>query len=200
MFCVWPLLDGVLQLQRADAEQIAGGSDQRGTAPIRMRRRGKDRFVEDVFPIAGEFLFGDDAGRDRALPPAEAADHHALADRGIGGLADVERGHVELGERLHQAKPGLLIVAEHMARHRTAVTERNPDRLRFGNQIADGQHQAVVANEDAVAGALGAERLRGECVRWYGGMQSDHGRQRVLEIEAVIIGLRLRGGRHLPVA
>ena len=29
------LLDGMLQLQRADAEQIAGGVDQRGAAPDR---------------------------------------------------------------------------------------------------------------------------------------------------------------------
>ena len=57
-----------------------------------MRGRGKDRFIEHVFPIAGEFLLGDDAGRDRALPPAEAADHHSLADRSIGGPADFERG------------------------------------------------------------------------------------------------------------
>ena len=75
-------LGGVLQLQRADAEQVAGRADQRGAAPVRMRRRGEDRFVEHIFPIAGEFLLGDDAGGDRALPPAKAADDDALADRG----------------------------------------------------------------------------------------------------------------------
>ena len=121
MFCGLALLGRLLQLQRADADEIAGRSDQRGAAPVRMRRRGEDRFVEHIFPIAGEFLLGDDAGRDRALPSAGAADDDALADRGRGRFADLERRHVELGERLHQAKAGLLVVAEHVPRHGAAV-------------------------------------------------------------------------------
>src|SRR5665213_3954523 len=127
-----------------------------------MRGRGKDRLVEHVFPIAGKFLLGDDAGRDRALPPAEAADNDALTDRGRGGFADVERWHVELGKRLHQSKTGLLVVAEHMARHRAAVVERDPKCLRFRYQIADGEDEAVAANKNAVAGTFGAERVGGE--------------------------------------
>jgi hypothetical protein len=42
------LLDGVLQLQRADADEIAGGSDQRGAAPVRMRRRGENGFMSSL--------------------------------------------------------------------------------------------------------------------------------------------------------
>ena len=56
-------------MQRADADQAAVAADQRGAAPERMRRRGKDRAVEQVFPIAGEFLAGDDRRGDR-VPPA----------------------------------------------------------------------------------------------------------------------------------
>src|SRR4029077_13261436 len=165
-----------------------------------MRRRGEDRFVEHVFPIAGEFLLGDDAGGDRALPAAGAGDHDALADRGRGGLADLEPRHVELGERLNEAEAGLLVVAQNRAGPRAAVVEIEPDRLGFGNQVADGQHQTVAANEYAVTGALGAERLSRIGVGGNDGAQPDHGIERLFEIVAVIFRLRLRGGRHLPVA
>ena len=165
-----------------------------------MRRRGEDRFVEHVFPIAGEFLLGDDAGGDRALPAAGAGDHDALADRGRGGLADLERRHVELGERLNEAEAGLLVVAQHMAGHGAAVVETEPDRLGFRNQVADGQHQAVAANEHAVAGAFGAERFRGVGVARNDGAKPHDGIEGLFEVVAVIFRLRLRGGRHLPVA
>ena len=171
MFCGFALLGRLLQLQRADADEIAGRPDQRGAAPVRMRRRGEDRFVEHIFPVAGEFLLGDDTGGDRALPSAGAADHDAFADRGGCELADFERRHFELGQRLNQAEAGLLVVAEHMARHRAAVIERDPDRVRFGNQVADGENESVAADEHAVAGALGAERLGSEGVLRHDGAQ-----------------------------
>ena len=69
-----------------------------------------------------------------------------------------------------------------MTRHRAAIVERDPDRVGFGDQITDGQDQAVAANEDAVAGALGAERFRGKGVGRHGGAQADHGGERALKI------------------
>src|ERR1700692_2134027 len=116
----------MLQLQRANADEIALWVDQRRAAPIRMRRRGEDRLVEHVFPIAGEFLLGDDTGGDRALPAAGAGDHDALADRGGGRWADFQRRHVELGERLNEAETGLLVVTQDVAGHRAAVVETKP--------------------------------------------------------------------------
>src|SRR6185436_16271234 len=62
------LLAALLQLQRADAEQIAIRADQRSAAPVGMRRRGEDRFVDDVFPVAGKLLLGDDTRRHGFLP------------------------------------------------------------------------------------------------------------------------------------
>ena len=75
-----PRWRGALQLQRADAEKIAGGPDQRRAAPEGMGRGREDRLVEDVFPIAREFLLGHDARRDRALATAEACRDHLIAD------------------------------------------------------------------------------------------------------------------------
>ena len=69
----------VLHMQRADADQPAVGADQRGAAPERMRRRGKDRAVEHVFPISGEFLPGDDRRRDRVAAAAFGGHDGAVA-------------------------------------------------------------------------------------------------------------------------
>ena len=107
----------MLELQRADAEEIAGRTDQSGAAPIRMGRRREDRFLQHIFPIAGKFLFGDDARRYRALPPAEAADDNPFPDRGCGGIADLERRHIHFGQCLHQPEAAFLIVAEHVRGH-----------------------------------------------------------------------------------
>src|SRR4029453_6777812 len=65
-----PAFTHLLHLQRSDAEKFARASDHRGPAPKRVRRRSEDRFVEDVFPIAGEFLLGGDARHHRMLAPA----------------------------------------------------------------------------------------------------------------------------------
>src|SRR5256885_1238300 len=95
------LLARALELQRADAEEIAGRAEQRGAAPVRMRGRGEDRLVEHVFPVAGEFLLADDARRDRALAPARAADDDLLLERRHGRIAERQRRQIELGKRLH---------------------------------------------------------------------------------------------------
>ena len=68
-----------------------------------------------------------------------------------------------MAERLHETEAALEIEAERMAFDDAAVAEMQPDRFGLGDQIADGQHQPVV-DQDAVAGALGAQRLRAEGV------------------------------------
>ena len=162
-----------------------------------MRREGEDRVLEHVFPIAGEFLPRGDARRDRAGAAAGAAEHDALADLRLGGRADRQRRQVELGQRLHQAEAGLLVDRERMARRDAAVMHVDPDGLGLGDQVADREDQAV-AEQHAVAGALVAERLRGEGVGRDDGMQADDRGQRALEVVAVVLGARLRGGGHFP--
>ena len=83
--------------------------------------------------------------------------HDAALPRSIGR-------HAELAERLHQAEAGGLVVGERKAADHDALVGGEPDRARLGDEVADGEHQAVVADDDAVAGALGAEDLRGERV------------------------------------
>ena len=158
---------------------------------------GEDRLVQHVFPVAGEFLLGGDAAGERARAPADGADHHAFADLGGAGGADRQGIEFEPAERLHQAEAGLAVEAERVALHHAAVAEMQPDGFGFGDQIADGEHQPVV-DQHAVAGALDAERVGGEGVGRDERMDADHGGERALQIETVILRARLGGRRHLP--
>src|ERR1700681_1454863 len=45
-----------LELQRTDADQFAAVRDQRGAAPIGMRRIGEDRLVQQILPVTGVLL------------------------------------------------------------------------------------------------------------------------------------------------
>jgi hypothetical protein len=141
------------ELQRTDPDQFAAVGDQSGAAPIGMPGMGEDRLIQQVFPIAGEFLLGRDLACDRARASAGAADHHAVADLGGGGRAERQRIEVEVAERLHQAEAGFEIEAERVAFHHAAVAAMQPHRFGLGDEIADGQHQPVI-DHDAIAGAL----------------------------------------------
>ena len=185
------------ELQRADADQLARGRDQRGAAPIGMRGVGEDRLFQQVFPIAGEFLPGGDLARHRARAPAGAADHDVVADFGRGRRADRQPIEIDAAERLHQAEAGDGIEAQRMAFDHAAVAEMQPDRLGFGDQIADRQHQSVI-DHHAIAGALGPERLRGKGVGRDDGVQAYDGGKRAIEIETVIARAGLIRGRHSP--
>src|SRR5512133_530093 len=67
-----------------------------------------------------------------------------------------------------------------------------PDLLGFGNQIAYGEHQAVLADHHAIAYALGAEYPAGERILGYFGAQQHHRIQRLPEIEVQFFGARLQ--------
>ena len=94
------------ELQRADADQLAAVRDQSGAAPIGMRGMGEDRLVQQILPVAGEFLFGGDLACDRAGAAAGAAQYHAVADFARGGRAQRHGIEIDAAERLHQAKAG----------------------------------------------------------------------------------------------
>src|SRR4051794_7554606 len=70
---------GVLELERADAQQLAARADQGRAAPQWMARRREDRFLQKVLPVARKLLPRDDAGCYRASPPAHSCDHYLFA-------------------------------------------------------------------------------------------------------------------------
>src|SRR4051812_32593834 len=111
------------ELQRADADQLATLVEERRATPIRVRGMGEDRLVQEIFPVAGEFLLGHDLARDRTRASAAAADHDAVAESGLGRNAERQRVDAEPAERLHQAKAGDGIEAEHMSLHHPPVSD-----------------------------------------------------------------------------
>ena len=181
--------------------QIAARPDQRGAAPVRMRRRGEDRLVEHVLPVAGEFLLA----RRRAPPPNAAARRRRRPPRArrpaarptarsaIGSAGRAAPAPAPGRSRSPGRKPST------WPGHDAAVAQGEPDLLGLGDQIADGEHDAVFADQHAVAGALGAERLGGEGVGRHDRADADDGAERAIEIVVVVLRLRLRAGRHRPV-
>ena len=70
---------GAFDVQRADADEPAIAGEETGAAPERMRGGGENGLVEEIFPIAGEFVLGDDPRFDE-LAPTAGGDHHRIAD------------------------------------------------------------------------------------------------------------------------
>src|ERR1700722_16319328 len=186
-----------LELQRADADQFTAARDQPGAAPIGMRGIGEERLVEQILPMAGEFLPGGDVAGDRARASAGAADPHAVADLGGRGRAERQRGAIDVAKPLHQSETGHRIKAERMAFDHAAIAEMKPHGFGLGDEIADGEHQSVV-DHDAIARALGAQRVCAEGVRGDDRMQADHRGKHAIEIETVVARARLKCRRHFP--
>ena len=111
-----PVAGRVADDQRADADQLALAVDQRGAAPGRMRRRSEDRLVEHVFPIAGEFAFGDDVDGRHHVGAAEARDRTATSRTFTS--ADLPSGmRLELQrlDRPQQPEAELVVIADDVA-------------------------------------------------------------------------------------
>jgi hypothetical protein len=164
-----------------------------------MRRGSEDRFIEHVFPIAGEFLLGGDARHHRMFAATCAGHHDGIAHFGRLRLAHRQRRQFEPRQRLDQPEAGLLIVGQAVTGDRAAIRKMQPDRFRLGDEITDGEHHAL-ADEDAVAGPLGAQRLCGESIGGNDGAQPHQRGQRALEVIGVVLRLGLDGMRHLPIA
>jgi hypothetical protein len=99
---------------------------------------------------------------------------------------------------MHQAEARRLVVGERKAADHVAVVGGEPDGARLGDEVADGEHEAVVADHHAAAGALGAEHLRRERVLGNLGAQADDAIERRVEIEAPLLGPRPHLDRKGP--
>ena len=73
-----------------------------------------------------------------------------------------------------------------------------PDALRLGDEIADGEHQPVLADDYAASRPLGAERRGGEGVLGNLRLKRHDGREGAIEVEAEILGTRPIGRRRFP--
>jgi hypothetical protein len=75
-----------------------------------------------------------------------------------------------------------------------------PSGARFGDQVADGEDQAVFADHDAAARALGAEDRSGKGVFRNFGAHADHRVERAVKIEAPVLRARPHVDRKGPFA
>src|SRR5438270_806680 len=150
--------------ERADAEQRAIGADQRGAAPIRGRRRCKNRPIEQILPAAGEGPARHDHGASRLVTSAMIDDQHRIAFGELARVAQLQRRDVERRDRLYQPETGAVVVANDARRTHMAFVVDDLDIVSLDDQIADGKNQAALADHHAGAFALGAERRRAACV------------------------------------
>ncbi len=102
-------------------------------------------------------------------------------------------------QRLHEAEAALEIHAQHGALHHAPVVEGKPDRLRLGDEVADGEHKAALVDHNAGALALGAQGAGGEGVGRHEGLHGHDAVEPLLEREGKIGGVGLEGRRDLPI-
>ena len=85
-----------------------------------------------------------------------------------------------------------------MAGNRALAPEVNPNRLGLGQQVADGQDDAVAADQRTVPDPLGAQDVRREGVRGNKRANADDGAQSVVQLVVVVFRLWLHD-RPLPI-
>ncbi len=125
-----------------------------------MEGGGEDRLIEHVFPIASELLLGHDFGQH--LVATTVDDRADIAPPGGIRAAEAQGRQVEVTKGLHQPKTGLLVVSDHMRRDYPLIMSGQPDFFGFGDEIADGEDQAIIVDHRTTAFADGAERCGGE--------------------------------------
>src|SRR6185436_6126962 len=133
----------------ADAQKAAVLPDQRGTTPLRVRGRSEQGFVEHVLPVAGKFPLRDDFRLERMGASAVADDDYIGVRFYAGRRRRLQRTHAESAKRLHQSEAAALVVGQRMPLYDGAAIGAEPDRLGFGDQVADRHDQPVLADYDA---------------------------------------------------
>ena len=157
--------------------------DRAGAAPERMGGGGEDRLVEEIFPIAGELLLADHHRPDR-LGSRAGRHRHLIAELRLARSSELERRTIERAQRLHQAEAGLAIDRERVSGGDAAFGVGEPDALGLHDQIADRQHQTALADDDAAARPLLAQRLGGESVLGNRRLHRDDRFERAIQIDA----------------
>ena len=160
-----------------------------------MGRRGEDRVVDQILPVAGELLAPSHLGGHALLAPASGCEHHLRANPGRLAVAKRQRRNVEAAEPLHQAEPAVPVVGHGVPGDAAAVARREPYGFGLGDEIADRQEQ-VLADMDRAAGALRPERAGGKRVFGHQRAQADHGGQCPVQVKGEVAGVGLQLPRY----
>ena len=116
-----------------------------------MRRRGEQRLVEHILPIARELALGDDPGIEHVAEATMAHRDDSRPGRDCAGRTARQRRQSQLPQRQDEAEARGVVESEGMSRYDGAVDSGEPDRFRLGDEVADCEKQAVLADEDGVA-------------------------------------------------
>ena len=114
-----------------------------------MRRCGKERLIEQIFPAAGKLALGHNMGASHHAAAAETCDEHGIAFLNLGGFAQRHRLELERCDRTQQAEAAFLVIADDIRRHGTPVVGPDFSRVGFDHKITDRQDEAVTVDEDA---------------------------------------------------
>jgi hypothetical protein len=175
------------------------GPDQGGAAPGRVRRRGEDRLVQEVFPVARELALGHDLDADRVGAPAGRTDDRRVLLGHVGRGAEHRRLDPKRLDRAHEPEAGLVVVGDRMGLHDASAHRGQRHLVGLRDQIADGEHETLLVDDDAAALPVGAEERSGEGVLRHVRAQRHDRRERLVEIEVEVLGPRTRRGHQRRV-
>src|SRR4051794_32930689 len=144
----------------------------------------EDGLVQEILPVACEFLFGHYGRLDGEAPSIR--EHDGVADCSSCGVAEIERGKAKPTERLHEAKAGLLIISQHVSGNRSPVMRRQPDFVGLGYEITDREDHAF-PNYHPAAFPHRAERCGREGILWNQGAQTHNRSEDRIGIHPLIL-------------
>lgn len=184
--------------KRADAHELAVGTDEPGSAPMGMGGGGEIGLFEEIFPIAREFVPREQPRLDRGRGATARGEDHGIAEPEGGTAAESEAGDRQAPEKEEHAEAGHEIVAQEVRFHRPAFRSE-PHPFGLGHEITDGDREATAFEQHRAAFALGAEDRGGERVLGHLGAQADDRLERALEVEVAELGSRPQDGRDRPI-
>ena len=188
----------LLYQQRAGADEVALCIDESRPAPLRVRRRGEERLIEQVFPVAGKLALRNQPGLERVVAAAVSDHECRIADIEFGRTAALKVGDGELAQGLDQAKAGCVVVGQRMPRHDRAAIGGEPDLRCLVDEVADSEDKTILTDGRAITGPLGTERRGRVGVLGNFGANEDDRIQHALEVELGLTGIRLIGLRKRP--
>ena len=122
---------------------------------------GEQRLLQQIFPIARERRPGDQPTRHRVGAPAAAGQDDVVVIFQLARVAQRQGRQIQRLQRHDQPKACRRIYAQGVSGNAPPVAGDQGDLLGLGDQIADGQDQACLADHDAIAQALDAQGLGG---------------------------------------
>jgi len=149
-----PVMYSYRSISEPTANELALAVDQCGPAPGRMRRRGVDRLVEQIFQLpTNSRLLTTSAGTTLLAPPPLATTTTSFSLTSAI-LPNVERFDLEWLDRAQQTKARLVIIADDTGREGAPVVGGDLGRIGLDHQIADRQDEPVGIDQDAGAFAI----------------------------------------------